>query len=68
MEKWNLPCNTTDMVKQQIQTLVDLETRGWNAKGNDLRNDPWWVRISARLQLIKNRSMGPYFGGGWVHP
>ena len=32
------------------------------------RIDQRWVRIPVRLQFIKNRSMGPYPGGGWVHP
>jgi hypothetical protein len=26
----------TDIVKQQIQALVDLETKGWNTKNPDL--------------------------------
>jgi hypothetical protein len=30
-------------------------------------NDPQWVLISVRGLSDQNRSMGPYFGGGWVH-
>jgi ketosteroid isomerase-like protein len=31
-----MPCHMTVTVKQQIQALVDLETKGWNTKNPDL--------------------------------
>jgi hypothetical protein len=55
-----------EKLKRSSGEKMAEEVLGLNQK-NRLRKRLGWVLNPVALQFIKNRSMGPHFGGGRVH-